>query len=244
MPPREARVAREIRAGLYAALPLLGLLGLALLSACATTASFTAPGPDWETHRAQLQSLKSWQARGKILVRDAVSQASHQGSKPGASARLRWSQGGDAARLELSGPLGASPVIVEISEASHKKNTSGRIFRDGTWGSLAAGREALERDLGWPLPLECLPWWLRGLPAPPGGGCPSSDDPRLDLKEARLVRLRQGGWTLEYADYRPYGGALLPGSIRFTGPPAGKNQSGPKQAASGRILLRRWELEP
>ena len=228
--------------------------------------------PDWPAHRARLQAMSEWRTAGKIVLRpfhakvEAAAQRG-RGSPPphgGGTARLRWMQRGAAAQLELSGPMGAKPVIVESDG-----HGGGRVFRDGAWTSLPAGRQTLERVLGWPLPLEYLPWWLRGLPAP-------MNDTELRIRDAHLAQLRQGGWILDYGDFRRYGEVLLPGSIRFaradalpktaasasapantitpdtappdTAPPnvapAQRGGESATNAASGRILLRRWEITP
>jgi outer membrane lipoprotein LolB len=65
----------------------------------------------------------------------------------------------------------------------------------------------LREATGWEIPVRALASWVRGARA--GGG---SGDAELDFSaDGRLVRLRQDGWTLDYADWQPQpGGVDLP----------------------------------
>jgi len=184
-------------------------LALTLLGACGTTPE---PGSaqSWEERRRALAALTDWGFSGKVAIRTP---------RGADSASLRWTQTGTRSRLEVSGPAGLKRLILE------REGDGGRVFKDRQWRALADARTALETELGWPLPLEYLPWWLRGLPAPdiPVG--------RLEIRDERLVHLSQAGWTLEYTAYRAGAPECLPGSISFRG-----------TDVSGKILLKQWHI--
>ena len=61
----------------------------------------------------------------------------------------------------------------------------------------------VERAVGWPIPVEALSWWIRGL-VPPGGGAPRfADDGTIAGVEGPL-------WTLEFKHFQRVEGRLLP----------------------------------
>lgn len=181
-----------------------------LLGACATPA--VQPTLDWDTRSRQLSALTLWSFSGKVLVK----------TEHGAdSANLHWAQEGTDLQLELSGPLGLKPMRLV------KEGAELRIFYENQWQSIAANDTALAELTGWPLPLELLPWWLRGIPAP----APAPAE--LVLADGYLQKLQQAGWEIEYADYQMIDQQQLPQSMRFR-----------SSNVEGRILFKRWQLSP
>lgn len=187
-----------------------------LLTVIAVVSACTTPAPrvtgDWQRHRESVSTLANWGFTGKVSIKTADSAE---------TARLRWSQRSESLQLEVSGPMGLRPILFE------RQGDSLRVFRDQRWQPLDAETNALEAELGWPLPLQLLPWWLRGLPAP------EVDIDDRTLANGLLENLQQAGWTLHYDSYALIDGINLPGRIRFQG-----------QDVSGKILLKRWTLEP
>ena len=122
---------------------------------------------------------------------------------------------------ELSGPVGMKQFRL-VSEGAEI-----RIFKDGHWQSLDSAEQALQEQLGWSLPLQYLPWWLRGLPAP------QLRPDELDISAGRLRSLRQAGWTVEYPDYQVINTHTLPRTILFR-----------REQVEGKILLKQWTLGP
>jgi outer membrane lipoprotein LolB len=183
----------------------------ALLAGCVSP----APAPTdkvWNQHRAEISELQHWSFSGKLALRS---------SRGADSARLRWVQTGEEIELELSGPVGFKQVrLVTRGEQT-------RLFRDGQWQSLDSTERSLEEQLGWSLPLDYLPWWLRGLPAPqvPVG--------ELLLDAGRLTRLQQAGWQVDYAAYQTVHAHSLPRTILFR-----------REDVEGKILLKQWSLAP
>lgn len=124
-------------------------------------------------------------------------------------------------RLELSGPVGLGQVVLEQTDGRS------RLLREGEWQDIEHFSTALESELGWPLPLELMPWWLRGLPAP------SPAPTRADVLDDRLHALQQADWQLKFSRYMPVTDTSLPARIAFS-----------RGDVSGKLLLKRWELLP
>ena len=104
------------------------------------------------------------------------------------AARFVWRQTGDRYDIVLWGPLGqgstrlrGGPDRIEV--------TGGK---DGPSLSGDPG-QVMRQRLGWSLPLEVLPWWISGRPAPDG----PVESSRRD-GEGRLTAFRQLGWQVNY----------------------------------------------
>jgi len=170
----------------------LRLLSLCLclgLTACATAPIPVAEQP-WQQRSKHLAALENWSARGKIALR------SGQQSE---SAGLDWHQQGRDTRLQLAGPMGLQAT---------------EIYSDGRELLIRRGEELTRLDIstpdavrlhtGWDLPLQALPYWLKGLPAPK----PRASS--VEVAEDLLQRLEQDGWTIRYERYQRFGAYLLP----------------------------------
>lgn len=181
---------------------------LALLSGCAST-----PAPDsidWTQHRAAVSSLDQWTFSGRIAVSTA------DGAD---TASLSWQQQRDDFTMTLSGPMGLkqATLLREGGELS--------LIRRGERQPLSPEDDPLRAEFGWQLPLDYLPWWLRGLPAP--------GPAREELADGRLARLEQAGWQIDYDSYQGVDDLPLPKVIRFE-----------RGVVSGKILLKNWDLSP
>lgn len=187
------------------------LLSLSLLVGGCATAPEQAPATvDWPQHRAGLAALDSWAFSGKIALKTA---------RGADTASLEWRQSRDDLEFTLSGPVG----IKEATLIREQDQLS--LLRNGERTRLEPGDDPLYREFGWSLPLDYLPWWLRGLPYP---DLPAQ---RSEVSEGHLALLEQAGWRLEYPDYQWVDGRLLPRVIRFS-----------RDDVSGKILLKRWTL--
>lgn len=181
---------------------------ISLLSGCAST-----PAPeslDWAQHRDTVSALQDWAFTGRIAIR-----TQHGGD----TASLRWQQQRDDFTMTLSGPMGLKQATLL------RENGDLSLMQDGERKPLAREDDPLRAEFGWPLPLDYLPWWLRGLPAP--------GPARQELAEGRLTRLEQAGWRIEYAGYQGVENTTLPRVIRFE-----------RAEVSGKILLKNWTLAP
>jgi outer membrane lipoprotein LolB len=167
-------------------------LTLLLLAGCAGMAPREPTSPDWQAHRAQLESLQQWTATGKIALR--TSSASE-------SASLVWRQDHQSTQLHLSGPLGVNATTLESDgQLLH-------IHRGDEHQTLDISTpEAVFENTGWDLPLPALAHWLKGLPAP------DPDVERLGFdKQTGLLRyVRQDGWEVNYEQYAQFQGVTLP----------------------------------
>lgn len=188
-----------------------GALALcALLAACpAVPRRPEAPALPWPERRAALQALDEFVLRGRVAVATA---------EEGFNASLRWEQAGEGARLSLDGPFGAGGLEIEArADAFTLRNSRGETL-DGE-----AARAALERELGFGLPLGSLRYWVLGVP-----------DPALPAEEAlneaqQLTRLVQGGWTIDFGRYARVEGLWRP--VRLTVR---------REAARVRLIIDRW----
>ena len=185
---------------------------LAIIAGCATAPMETMTSADWPSHREMVAAIPDWSFSGKVAI------STGRGAE---SARMRWSQQGEDLQLEVSGPIGVKRVVF-VREGSRL-----RVFEDNQWRTLTVAEATLEEQLGWPLPLDLLPWWVRGLPAP--------HPPAIDMaiSDGRLQKLNQAGWELEYSSYEQVDDIALPGKLLFR-----------RGEVSGKILFKQWKLSP
>lgn len=164
---------------------------LALLSACAVKQSpleaieaqqlAAQTQARWQMHRAAMLKLDHWRVKGKIAVK--------AGSK-GGHATLRWDKSSGIQKIDLYGPLGGGRVEIE-------SDAGGVRLKDTRGGQLTGTSitKLIEQRLGWPLPFDQLPDWLRGLP--------SSEQAAIEWDEAgNIVRMNDQGWQVSYPEYQ------------------------------------------
>ncbi|WP_028917278.1 lipoprotein insertase outer membrane protein LolB [Pseudoxanthomonas sp. J35] len=164
-------------------------LGLALLLLAGCTAApvrDTAPAVDpararahQEARRVQLEAMPAWSLQGRLAV--------SVGDK-GGSGRLDWQQDGGQWRVALSAPV--TRQSWRLSGGAAGATLEG--LEGGTRYGPDAGALLLEAT-GWPIPVEELSWWVRGL-ASPGAELEFGAD-------GRPRRLLAGGWTVDYQEW-------------------------------------------
>ena len=135
----------------------------------------------WLAHQAAMLKLDHWRVKGKIAVK--------AGSK-GGHATLRWDKSAALQEIELYGPLGGGRVEIE-------SDASGVRLKDTNGGELTGDSIAklIEQRLGWPLPFDQLPDWLRGLP--------SSEQAAMEWNDAgHIERMNDQGWQVSYPEYQ------------------------------------------
>ncbi|KXW59419.1 outer-membrane lipoprotein LolB precursor [Ferrovum myxofaciens] len=181
---------------------------LSLLSGCA----LWSPGPQGDLTLGQ-GTVQSWRLEGRIAVRQPT------GSESG---QLEWQlRGGMEQHLELRSPLGTTVALVDSSPLqTHLILSDHRDYRAGDPETLT------QTVLGYALPLQGLPWWLRGQADP---GLPAQVERDA---EHHPQRLSQQGWVMTYADWRAVGGEWLPGTIRLV-----------REDLQIRIKVDHWVLE-
>lgn len=144
-------------------LPLIAVL--LLVSACSSLPPATSTDSDWLM-------------QGRIGLWMGDQQESSQ---------IRWLQcGRDNSRIRLSGPMGVGGAEIISDRYGAELNYKGETRR-------AQNAEQLAAEIGWPVPVYALRYWLRGQAAP---------DSPLTAKvspDGRLAHLEQLGWTLDFA---------------------------------------------
>jgi len=184
-----------------------------LIAACAgPTIRDDTPPTTWREHTARLDAVDAWTAIGKLALR------SESASE---TAALVWRQAGGETRVRLSGPLGVGAT---------------KIHSDGKFLAIRRGDErrvidistprAIERNTGWDLPLQALPYWLRGLPAPGTDVESLQFDPATGL----VQQLRQRGWRVDYDDYQRFHDLSLPTRVSME-----------KGEIRARVVIREWQ---
>lgn len=189
----------------------LALVGCAaLLSGCATVhrpAGPVAPLAPWDEHVAALERAPGWQLDGRAAV--ALGQQGWQ-------ANLDWQQSGTVSELHLAGPLGIGALAITMTPAGLSLNGA---------PPSADVTEKLEARLGFELPIDNLRFWLLGIPNP---------DAPFDLTrngQDRAQHLSQAGWSIDYDQYRPDNGDVLPARIVLS-----------RADARIRIAVDRWQM--
>lgn len=153
-----------------------------ILGGCATAPSMTTPALSWAERRAVLQNAGEFALTGRVAV---------NAGGEGFNASMRWQQQGDLSLVSLDGPLGVGGARIETDGTQLSLTTSR--------GESMQGEEAraeIEKRIGFPLPLDSLRYWVRGVPAPA-----SEASENLDATAQRLAGLEQNGWRIAYDDY-------------------------------------------
>ena len=163
---------------------------LLLLGGCASHSARKAPPVAAEVEMATQQAREAvlladpdWSLAGRVALAN--------GSR-GGSGRLEWRQAADHYSVALSAPITRQSWRLTV-------NPGGATI-EGLDGGPRHGLEPsalLLHSTGWQVPVEALPAWLRGARAPGLG------EATLQFgADGRLQRMVQGGWTIEYANWR------------------------------------------
>jgi len=181
-----------------------------LLASCADLPKQGAPDLNWQERTAQLTSLNRWQARGKLAIRTA---------QQSESVSLIWDQSRDNTHLVLSGPLGVGTTTID----SDQKKL--RVSRDGQSQTYdISSPRASTAAIGWDLPLQALPHWLKGLPTP------GDEIQGKIVKQGLLRQLEQLGWTVTYEDYGQFEQYTLPTRLKIE-----------RDSTRVRLIIRSWK---
>jgi outer membrane lipoprotein LolB len=183
-----------------------------LVAGCATLPPAGDSG-SWPGRRAELEALQTWTLNGRVAVATAAD---------GFSGGLAWRQNGARAEIELRGPLGGMALSIRL-------DGSAMTVTDGS-GAFLAGEAAddfVAAEIGAPLPVAELRYWLIGVPAP---GLPHRETIGAD---GRLAGLEQAGWQLRYSRYEAVGQLALPARIEIE-----------STAARLRLVVSNWWLAP
>jgi outer membrane lipoprotein LolB len=183
----------------------------AALAGCVTTPATTSAPPPWPERRAALQADDAFTLVGRVAI-------STPGS--GVNASINWRQDGQRSRITLDGPFGAGGAEIELDGERIDLRTSKGVHLEGE-----AASEELTRQLGFPLPLPALRYWVRGVPAP---NLAATED--VDANAQRLTRLMQDGWEIDYTAYLDDRSEALP-----------KRLAAAREGTRVKLIVDRWE---
>jgi outer membrane lipoprotein LolB len=180
----------------FSSLPTVTILALTILVAgCAGPARLDQTPQNWQQQSSALSTLEHWKMQGKMAFR-SLDRAE--------STSISWLQDKQHTLVRLSGPLGFSATTIssdgEVIEVIQAEETRHYNVSDTT---------SMYTDTGIELPLQALPYWLKGLPHP---------DAAIDKQEflqGKLKQLVQLGWTISYEQYKPFSRFLLPTKINM-----------------------------
>ena len=155
--------------------------------------------------------LDSFRLSGRINLRVA---------KEAFPGRVRWAHAPGRDELWFYSPVGAAVAHLRQDEdGAVLVDAQGREYRAPDLSELAA------EVLGWDLPLEGLPYWVRGLPWPESTVADAQRD-----AQGRLSRLQQAGWQVSYLGWGGAGADALPAKLDLLG-----------ERLRLRLVVERWE---
>jgi outer membrane lipoprotein LolB len=134
-----------------------------------------------------------------------------------------WEQRHRQTRLRLSGPVGLNSTTI-ISDGQRLELQRGDEPAR-SWD--ISSTDAIAANTGWDLPLQALPYWIKGLPAPAG------EVENLLLQQDQAQGFTQDGWQVEYQEYRQFGELALPTRLLIS-----------RGETRVRLILRNWTALP
>lgn len=156
----------------------------------------------------------NWAMTGRVALSNG---------RDGGSGRIEWLQGDGRLQVGLSAPVTRQGWVLAVD--------AGEATLDGVPNGPLRGPDAsaLLRDAtGWEIPVSALGCWLRGARA---GAAFGAAEIAYDAS-LRPFRMTQGGWTIDYADWKadPASGLPMPGRINAQ---RGENRV--------RLVVDRWD---
>lgn len=173
------------------------VLLLPVLTAC-TGVAVKEPGVAnrlaYQQRAELLNAVETWGLLGKISLDDG---------EQGGSGKLRWDVKPGHSELNFHGAMGRGAWQLQAGPQGARLKMA-----DGTEQSAANVNELIQDNVGWPVPLDALHWWVRGLAAP---GSAENEEIGSD---GLLVSLLQFGWNVSFTRYDSVEGVELP--VRLT----------------------------
>jgi outer membrane lipoprotein LolB len=184
--------------------PLLGkffwLLSILLFLNACTGVSIKDTGPAnrqaYQQRVGKLNAIQEWGLLAKISLDDG---------DQGGSGKLQWRVEPGGSELDFHGALGRGAWHLQI-EPGHAVLTEA----NGDIQSASSVNALLQDRMGWPIPVEALQWWVRGLAAPG-----EVEDQQID-SEGVLISMRQFGWNVEYSRYDNSAVVAMPKRLNAT----------------------------
>ncbi len=161
--------------------------------------------------------VPSWQMTGRVALSNG---------KDGGSGRIEWAQGERRSEVTLSAPVTRQSWTLVVDAAG------ARLAGVPNGPLVGVDATQLLRDAtGWEIPVTALGCWLRGA----GADQARFGESRIAYGTHLLpLRIEQGGWTIDYADWKPdaTSGAMLPSRVNA--------QRGDSRV---RLIVDRWNGE-
>lgn len=208
-------------------LPTLTILAVLLtMTACQTAPKKPAQARDsnarwlsdssfFKDRLARYQQTDRWRYSAKVGIKTPQVQE---------QANLIWQFADQSNDVRLFGPLGVGAIKLEFDQYGVQLSDSHGVLHRGV-----SAEELLTRIVGWPIPIEALSYWLRGLPLP-------GHDYKYQLSESgELNGLRQLDWAIQYSGYREYDGQRLARKLTAT-----KNVSR-ENVISVKLITKSWQ---
>ena len=166
---------------------------LIALNACTgTQLKESVPGAsEAYQHRVEnLASFHEWSFVGKLSLDDG---------EQGGSGRLQWEVTPGKSDLDFHGAMGRGAWHLQITP-------EGAILKeaDGSEQTAAGVNELIQDRMGWPIPVDALQWWVRGLAAP------GVVEAEVFDQDGLLLSLQQFGWSVDFNRYDSVAGVAMP----------------------------------
>ncbi len=152
----------------------------------------TAPQGDLSVGQGKMQGFH---LSGRLAVRQS------SGSDSG---KIEWDSRGIHQHFVIYSPLGTTVAELDRDGAGliHLWMSDRREYTASDVESLTQGL------LGYALPLDGMPWWVLGRPAP------GDSVARVALGvDGHVVSLTQEGWQVSYGEWRQVGNQAVPGRL-------------------------------
>lgn len=150
----------------------------------------------YQQRAQQLSVFSEWGLKGKISLDDG---------DQGGSGKLRWSAEAGNSELDFHAALGRGAWHLQIGPGQALLTQA-----NGDEQSATSVNALMQDRMGWPIPVEALQWWVRGLVAPG-----AIEDQQID-PEGLLASLQQFGWSVEFGRYDTSGVVAMPKRLKAT----------------------------
>lgn len=207
----------------YCCLPINVCICLLLLSACSSAP--TKQEIDYTANKeAYLAIPNIWTIQAKLGIKS---------EDDSGSVTLNWQQREEHYDIQISGPLGQGNAKLSGNNQFIRIEQPGKdtIYSNNP-------RELIEQTFGWDLPLQHLPYWIRGAQNPntkTGTNSKQIDQDALAItknnKQGLLSGLSQFGWELEYSRYKLQQQRIAPHKIRAK-----------KSGTTLTLIIKQWDF--
>ncbi|MDE1941634.1 MAG: outer membrane lipoprotein LolB [Betaproteobacteria bacterium] len=180
-----------------------------LLAGCASWSPTSPPADQVTGHGA----LRGFRFSGRLAVQQP------EGTDTG---KIEWSSHGTQVHVDLLSPFGST--VAQLDQTPQHVHL---LLSDQREYSAPDAEQLTESVLGYALPLDGLPWWVRGRAAPGDGTARLI--PGQDGHPEQLV---QAGWLVRYGAWRSVGGEVLPVALSLQ-----------RESLTIRLHIDQWTLE-